>query len=152
MRELTSKEGDGGVVDKAYVLKLISEIKEAVAFIETVTLKPFESLSEAERYAIRYNLIVVAESLAALALHMARRMFRMEPETPIHALRILRDEKLIDNREFEEIVKLIKLRNILVHRYWVVDDRRIYDSVRGDFKIILKVLGRVEGIIGEGLE
>ena len=28
-------------------------------------------------------------------------------------------------------VGIIRLRNLLVHRYWAIDDRRIYDSVRG---------------------
>jgi Protein of unknown function DUF86. len=35
-------------------------------------------------------------------------------------------------------VALIRLRNLLVHRYWVIDDERVYWSVRNNFKCILR--------------
>gem|GEM_PF-1920636 len=45
-------------------------------------------MNTVEKYAIRYHLIVIAEALIALALHIARRMFNTRPETPIHALQV----------------------------------------------------------------
>jgi uncharacterized protein YutE (UPF0331/DUF86 family) len=67
-------------------------------------------------------------------------------------LRVLRDERFINNQEYGELVKLIKLRNILVHRYCVIDGRRIYDVVESDFKVLLKVLDRIKGVVGEEFE
>jgi uncharacterized protein YutE (UPF0331/DUF86 family) len=38
---------------------------------------------------------------------------------------------------------LIRLRNLLVHRYWIIDDRKIYEDVRKDFKNVLSFLEKV---------
>lgn len=68
----------------------------------------------------------------------------MEPQTPIQALRLLADRVLVTSEELDDFVKLVRLRNLLVHRYWVVDDRRIYNSVRKDFRRVLSFIERVE--------
>ena len=78
----------------------------------------------------------------ALALHIARRCFNERPETPIHALRVLRDRGLLTVSECDKLEKLIRSRNLLMHRYWVVDDRRIYDNVKNDFKSVLNLIDR----------
>jgi uncharacterized protein YutE (UPF0331/DUF86 family) len=28
----------------------------------------------------------------------------------------------------------VGLRNLLTHRYWTIDDKRVYDSMKNDFK------------------
>ncbi len=96
---------------------------------------------------MRYCLIVVVESLVALALHIAKRCFGEKPETPIHAFRILRDRGLITSSECVEIEKLVRLRSLLVHRYWIVDDRKIYDNLKSDFSFVKEIIGRLQRIL-----
>ena len=81
-------------------------------------------MNTVEKYAIRYHLIVIAEALIALALHIARRMFNTRPETPIHALQVLRDNQLLIGDEYRDVVNIVKLRNLLIHRYWTIDMKR----------------------------
>lgn len=131
------------VVNRAYIAKLVSDIRHAIKSVLACTDKPFDSMSEAEVYAVRYHLVVIAEALTALSLHIARRLFEEEPETPIHALIILRNKGMMDDEEYHDFLNLVKLRNLLVHRYWVIDDRRIYEAVRKDFKKLLSFVDRV---------
>jgi len=132
-------------VDKEYVGRLIADIKSTIAEILSYTSsKPFEELSSVERYAIRYLLVALAEALMALAIHLARKVFSREPETPIHALTILRDEGLLTIDECDELIKLVRLRNLLVHRYWVIDDEKIYNSIKRDFKAVYSFIERLE--------
>ena len=42
-----------------------------------------------------------------------------------------------------DAISIIKLRNLLVHRYWSVDDRRIYESATKDFRNILSLVRKV---------
>ena len=70
-------------------------------------------------------------------LHVVRRGFGFTPESPIHALSKLRDEELISNEELRDMTNIIRLRNLLVHRYWVIDYREIYESILKDFHNIL---------------
>ena len=46
-------------------------------------------------------------------------------------------------KAYHDLLNLVKLRNLLVHRYWVIDDRRIYESIRKDFKKLLSFVDRV---------
>jgi len=71
----------------------------------------------------------------ALAIHLARKVFSRESETPIHALTILRDGGLLSIDECDELIKLVRLMNLLVYRYWVIDDERIYKSIKRDLKL-----------------
>ena len=130
-------------INREYTRKLQADIKDSINFINEVVSKPYSALSSTEKYAIRYSLIAIAEALTALAVHIARRALNKEPETPIHALRIIRDEGLISEDECENLEKLIKLRNLLVHRYWAIDDKRIYDSIKEDFKTLIKSVERI---------
>ncbi|MBS7636094.1 DUF86 domain-containing protein, partial [Candidatus Bathyarchaeota archaeon] len=108
-------------VNRAYVEKLVFDVRRSIEVIVGYTVKPYEAMSESERYAVRYNLIVMMEALAALVLHVVRRVFNEEPETPSHAFRIIRDRGLISTEECDGLLKLLGLRNLLVHRYWVID-------------------------------
>ncbi|ABW02262.1 DUF86 domain-containing protein [Caldivirga maquilingensis] len=124
-------------IDENYVTSLMRDIEGVINEIVNISSKPFNELSTAEKYAIRYGIIVIAEALTALGI---------EPEPPIHALRVLRDNGLLTLNECDELERLIRLRNLLVHRYWTVDDRRIYENIKGDFKHILNLIDRLKRV------
>jgi len=105
-------------------------------------------MTDAERYAVRYHLIVIAEALIAMVVHVARRVFGEEVESSMHALRVLRDRGLVSDEEYRDLLSFIRLRNLLVHRYWVIDDKKIYDSIKSDFKNIIRFIERVVGYVG----
>lgn len=117
-------------INKTYVKKLASDIERSIEAILRYTSRPYEGMSEAERYAVRYNIIVIAEAIATLAIHMARRLCGEEPKTIFHALSILRRRGLLTELEYENLARLIRLWNLLVHRYWTIDDERITRALR----------------------
>jgi uncharacterized protein YutE (UPF0331/DUF86 family) len=61
----------------------------------------------------------------------------------IHALKLLADRSFIQRSLFEELVKIIMLRNLLVHRYGIIDDKIIYDAVKKNFKYVEEFIERV---------
>jgi len=115
-------------IDRLYVEKLLSEIEDAIKDVEHFTSKSFDNTTEAERYAVRYSLIVMAEALVSLCIHIVRRIYKEKPETPLRCYRVLRDKGLLSSEEFDDFVNL-KLRNLLVHKY-SIDDKKIFDSVK----------------------
>ena len=136
-----------GSINREYIHKLIQEINKTISAIIDATNKPYDRVNTVEKYAIRYHLIVIAEALIALALHIARRMFNTRPETPIHALQVLRDNQLLIGDEYRDVVNIVKLRNLLIHRYWMIDDEKIYNTVKKDFKNIQRFLKRISHVI-----
>jgi uncharacterized protein YutE (UPF0331/DUF86 family) len=67
----------------------------------------------------------------------------LEPETPIHAFNLLADRSFIQRGLFEELVEIIRLRNLLVHGYWVIDEKIIYDAVKKNFRSVEEFIERV---------
>ncbi len=134
-------------LDKSYVERLIADIEEAMRIILEDLSKPFNNLSRAEKSEVRYYLIVLVEALVALCYHIARRVYNARPGSSIEAFRVLMNEGLISSKEFDDFIKLTRLRNLLVHRYWVIDDRRIYEEVKRDFKCVENFIGRIRHVL-----
>ncbi len=45
----------------------------------------------------------------------------------------------------EGMIKLVRLRNLIVHRYWEVDDTRMYREIREEgIRLVRRFIGEVE--------
>ncbi|MEM3941919.1 MAG: HepT-like ribonuclease domain-containing protein [Desulfurococcaceae archaeon] len=67
---------------------------------------------------------MIAEAIAALAIHTARRLYGEKPEP-------------------EDLARLTRLRNPLAHGYWAIDDERIYAGVKSNFESVKNLLKRL---------
>ncbi len=136
------------MINRNFVERLIKDIYDSIESIREITSKDFESMSKAERLAVRYNIITISESLSALILHIVRKMLNESPDNVHEALILLEERKFIGRTEREEISGLMRLRNILVHRYWIVDDYLVYQNVKEDFEIVEKLIERIRDEFG----
>jgi uncharacterized protein YutE (UPF0331/DUF86 family) len=66
----------------------------------------------------------------------------------IHALKLLADRSFIQRSLFEELLKITRLRNLLVHRYWVIDDEIIYDAIKKNFRSVEEFIEKVLLFVG----
>jgi uncharacterized protein YutE (UPF0331/DUF86 family) len=135
-------------VSKEFIKGIIRDVEDAIKEIERITNKPYDELSDEDKMAIRYELIVIAEAVMALAMHIVRRELNERPRTPINALMILRDKGLLMMNEYEDLTRLVRLRNLLVHRYWVIDDYLIYQSIKSNFKNPASFMNRLRDRYG----
>lgn len=55
-------------VNRDYINKYAADIRSTMNEVLSYSPKPYEGLSSAEKYATRYNVIVLAEALSALAM------------------------------------------------------------------------------------
>jgi uncharacterized protein YutE (UPF0331/DUF86 family) len=69
-------------------------------------------------------------SWKSLLATSSRRIYKEKPETLLHCYRVLRDKGLLSLEEFDDFVKFLKLRNLSVHKYWIIDDKKIFGSVK----------------------
>jgi uncharacterized protein YutE (UPF0331/DUF86 family) len=65
-----------------------------------------------------------------------------EPESYSDCLAYLRDKGIVGCAE--DLIKIIRMRNLLVHRYWEVDDFKVYSSVKENFRCVEEFLKTVE--------
>ena len=99
----------------------LDELKELINLNE----KEFMS-NRTFRYSARYSIIQIVEAMSDLGIHILERKFNEKVESYREIFEKLMLRGVINPRTYEGIQGLVSLRNIIVHRYWRVDDLRIY--------------------------
>jgi uncharacterized protein YutE (UPF0331/DUF86 family) len=130
-------------VDLSQLKQRINEVLEAKAELKRLTLKPYAKLSLDEKYAIRYHVIVLAEALGGVCLNVAREDLGQEPLSYSECFRLL-DEEGVCGDCAKDLSAIVKLRNLLTHRYWTIDDEQVYNSIKDDFRGVDRFLESVE--------
>jgi len=113
----------------------INEILDCISNLKRLVSKPYTELSIDEKNSIRYYIIVMVEALTTLCIHVCREQYGYKPQSYSEAVKFLCDKLGIE--PLENVFSLIKLRNLIVHRYWIIDDYRIYKNVKENFDEIL---------------
>lgn len=138
-------------VDVGRIRRLVDEIVEGLNVIKDVISMPKNSFLNdlRSRYAIRYAVVEIVEAAALIGLHILENVFGVSPETYSEIFDALAKFNIIDLSTRDGMRKLVGLRNIVVHRYWMVDDSRIYDeAVGGGLMVIERFIGEVEDYVG----
>lgn len=67
------------------------------------------------------------------------------PEDYGDCFRVLKETKILNEQLGERLIKMARFRNLLVHLYWEVDNKRVYEIIKkdiGDIEDFLKKIGR----------
>jgi uncharacterized protein YutE (UPF0331/DUF86 family) len=130
-------------VDASQLKQRITEVLDAKAELKRLTLKPYAKLSMDEKYAVRYHVIVLAEALGGMCLHVAKEDLKQEPLSYSECFRLLDEEGICGNCA-KDLTAIVRLRNLLTHRYWAIDDKQVYDSIKDDFRGVDKFVESVQ--------
>ncbi len=94
-----------------------------------------------------FRLIVATEAAIDLCLHIAARMLKEVPEEYAACFKLLAERGLIDTGLATRLSNMAKFRNLLVHRYWKIDYRKLYDIITGrdlqDLEDFTKSVGKI---------
>ena len=119
------------------------EINDASLALRGLMEKDFEELSFHERMSMRYLVIQLIEAAASVSVHLLSRLFDERVEGYADCFRRLGEIKVIAKGLGERLASAASLRNLLVHRYWEIDDLRVYASIEGgieDFEVFRREL------------
>lgn len=111
----------------------ISEIEEAIDELEKLLSMDEEPFlrSRTARFSARYSIVQAVEVATDTGLHTPERRFSESPEGYRDAFKKLALRGIIP-RTAEEMSKPATPRDIVVHRYWEVDDLRTYREVKSN--------------------
>jgi uncharacterized protein YutE (UPF0331/DUF86 family)/predicted nucleotidyltransferase len=127
----------------------VREINEALQGLATLVARDFGSLGVYEKLSMRYLIIQLVEAAASACIHVLSRAFSETPEAYSDCFVRLGERGAIPKDLAGRLASAARLRNLLVHRYWEVDDEKVYESVRiglKDFREFVKHVRRlVEG-------
>jgi len=132
-------------IDREYVKNVINEIRDGLEEIRRIVAMGLDDFmrNRGMRFAMRYSIILVVEASADLGLAILRHYFGEEARSYREVFLKLAEKGVISFKVAEGMASLASLRNMIVHRYWGVDDARIYREARGNG------VGVVEGFIAE---
>ena len=140
-------------IDVARIRRLLDEINEGISVIkDAISMPKNVFLNDLRaRYAIRYAIVEIVEASALVSLHILENIYGISLETYSEIFDALAKYNVISLETCNGMRRLIGLRNIVVHRYWIVDDARIYDeAIENGLSIVEKFVKEVEKYV-EGL-
>jgi len=131
--------------DPDTMTRLVSEFRKSAARLKKMSLlwkKDF--LADPDKIgSTKYHFIVAIESCIDICNHIiARNGFRV-PEDYADTFRVMSEEGAFEKEFADELIKMAKFRNRLVHLYWEVSDLQLWEilSTRlGDFETLLTSL------------
>lgn len=87
---------------------------------------------EIKLYALQYGVIKAVESIFVAGYRLLRGR-RITDTTYRGIIRALRDNNIIPPTLSDVLEDFVGLRNIIIHRYWIVDTYKLYMEVRNRY-------------------
>lgn len=127
----------------------IREVNDAVQMLRNLTAKGFGELTVHERLSMRYLLIQLVEAASSICMHILLGAFNEKAEGFPECFARLGGKGVISEDLASRLSSAARLRNLLVHRYWVIVDEKVYESVKSglrDFEVfVVHVRAFLEG-------
>lgn len=121
-------------------LKRYAELKE----------DPF--LASAERIdSAKYNLIIAIEGVVDICNHIVAKTGGRAPCDYGDCFNILRELKILSDEFTERLKRMVKFRNLLVHIYWQVDNRKVFQIIKNDIRDIEIYLKEISKFIHDDI-
>lgn len=136
--------------DQEKMVKLVSELRKSIARLrELGKLHPDKFLKDPDKIgSSKYHLIVAIESTIDMCNHVISRNGYRIPEDYGDTFTVMREVGAIEKGFAEELVKMAKFRNRLVHLYWEVDDRQLYEILQTRLDDFKKFLNSISTFLG----
>ena len=124
---------------------LVEELKE----ILDMGLEKFLSDSYV-RDAAKYRLLVAIEAAIAICNHIAVRAAKEVPGSYSDCFIILGKSGVISEELAKKLAEMARFRNMLVHVYWKIDDRKVYEIIGKDLSDLDRFIDEVRAYLGQG--
>lgn len=126
-------------------------IRQTVARISRLVAQSDEQFWGDERNieTLKLWLIELMQDAADLCNHLAARLLHRAPTSYPECFEMLGDEGIIDEALANSLRQMARFRNLLIHRYWDVNDRRVLEIARtqlGDLEQFLQAIAHATGV------
>ncbi|MCL6510939.1 MAG: DUF86 domain-containing protein [Anaerolineae bacterium] len=132
-------------VDPIRVRELVGAMTDALRRLQELgTITESEFLSDfRSTESAKYLFIVVTEAAIDLCNHIVSRQGWRAPESYADCFAVLVDLGLISDELSLRLRQMTRFRNLLVHLYWRVDNRRVYELIHtslGDVEAYIRAV------------
>lgn len=135
-------------IDIKKIKKRISEIEENLMKIRKYSALPNNEFWADERniYTIKQLLLQNIEATGSICLHLVVKKLKKGVERFGECFEELKKGGIINSSLYRELKSLIDFRNMLVHSYWEIDDKKVLKYARedlGDFEKFIKEIKKL---------
>ncbi len=118
-------------MDSERLSRALRDLERSVNFMEQILNRPLGEFlnDDVAVYALRYAVIEAAEPAVQIGLILLRET-RARPASYSEVFQMLGERGIIPRDLSAAMRRFAGLRNLLVHRYWEVDDARLYRELK----------------------
>jgi uncharacterized protein YutE (UPF0331/DUF86 family) len=116
--------------DRRFIEDGLTALEENLAFLVSLSSLPEEEFvaSKQSTYSAAYALMICIESVSGIAAHLLAAVSNASPTGMAHSFELLLSEGVLTSPELaEELAKMSRFRNLIVHRYWKVDYGQVHE-------------------------
>jgi len=137
------------VLDRDRIAKDIADIAMARGELERLIAVDQATFFSDSRnvFSVRYLLIQAVEALTDLCQHMLARTRGIPCDGYIDCIVKAGEHGIISVALAERLRRLAALRNILVHRYWNIDDARVYVETKVNLSDLTTFIDAIEALV-----
>ncbi|MCS7065544.1 MAG: DUF86 domain-containing protein, partial [Fimbriimonadales bacterium] len=141
-------------IDADVVRAKATAIRRNIARVRALTSQPDEQFWADERNieVIKLWMIQLVQDAADLCNHLAARLLNEAPGSYPECFELLGEAQITDESLTDNLRRMARFRNLLVHRYWDVDDHQVLQIARThlvDLERFLQAIGKATGIATE---
>ena len=136
--------------DHDKMAKLVSELRKSVERLRNLAkLSQTDFVDDPDKIgSAKYHFIVSIESCIDMCNHIIARNGYRVPEDYGDTFGVMAEAGAIEKVFAKELRNMAEFRNRLVHHYWEVDDKQLYEILQSrldDFKIFLDSISKFLG-------
>ncbi|ACI22109.1 MULTISPECIES: type VII toxin-antitoxin system HepT family RNase toxin [Thermodesulfovibrio] len=120
-------------IDVKRISQYIYEIKENTDDIKSILedFSPEEILNNKRILkALKFSLVEIAESISLTIQHILAKNYGIPVKGYIDTIKKAREKNIIDESIYVSLKPFFDFRNILIHRYWQIDDSLLLKNVK----------------------
>jgi len=136
-------------LNREMVESRIREVNDASQLLRRLLNKGYENLSIYDKLSMRYLIIQLVEAAAGICVEVFSSIYGETVEGFPECFIRLGEKGIIPRETAYSLASASRLRNLLVHRYWVIDDEKIYSSTQEGLNDFHEFIKRVREILEE---
>lgn len=142
------------MIDQELIEKRIDSIEEKLNYLKKIgKIDTEEFLDSYERIqASKHSLQEAIESCLDIANHLIAAKGLKRSETYSDMFQRLAEDGILESELSDRLSDMARFRNLLVHQYTEIDNRRVHEIIKENLRDIEKYVKSIELLLEEGSE
>ena len=139
-------------VNEYRIFRAIEDIEKSIGRLKKLGELSLDSFLANEDYQdiARSRLLIAIEACINICYHLVAKKLKKVPHSYSHCFEILGDMGFITPELARSLSAMCRFRNRLVHLYWDIDYRLVYDIMHANLTDMEKFITAIKGNIGRG--